>query len=86
MIPSTPNGHRVLSPVCPHMGCEVEWHGAQKQFHCPCHGSVFAMNGERISGPAPRGLDYLRSEVRKGHLMVLYEYFRLLVSKREVIG
>jgi hypothetical protein len=25
---------------------------------CPCHDSVFNGNGDRISGPAPRGLDH----------------------------
>lgn len=80
------DGHRVLSPVCPHMGCEVAWVSAQRQFRCPCHESVFAEDGSYVSGPAPRGLDYLDSEVRDGRLMVLYQSFRQLVSKREVIG
>lgn len=78
--------HRVLSPVCPHLGCLVPWKESQKEFICPCHGSVFGPDGSLVKGPAPRGLDYLDSNVKDGQLLVRYQYFRQGVPYREVIG
>jgi len=86
VLPPGAGRHRVLSPVCPHLGCEVEWLDQQHHFYCPCHGSVFAPDGSLLSGPAPRGMDYLESKVENGELMVRYQYFRLLVPEREVVG
>lgn len=77
---------QVLSAVCPHLGCSVQWRGAEQRFMCPCHGAVFTAEGARVSGPAPRAMDSLTSEVQNGRLMVRYQYFRQLVSKKEVIG
>ncbi|MGH9432482.1 MAG: ubiquinol-cytochrome c reductase iron-sulfur subunit, partial [Terriglobia bacterium] len=79
-------GHvEVLSAVCPHLGCTVQWSGAKHQFLCPCHGSVFAPDGTHISGPSPRGMDSLAIKVENGELMVRYEDFRQLSPVKEVI-
>lgn len=86
ILPPSASSHRVLSPICPHLGCEVQWQGERKRFFCPCHGSIFAPDGSLVKGPAARGMDYLDCQVKNGKLVVLYQYFRLLVSKREVIG
>ena len=29
----------VLSAVCPHLGCSVQWRDAKHGFECPCHAS-----------------------------------------------
>ena len=42
----------LLSPVCPHMGCHVQWNGAEKSWDCPCHGARFAPTGKLLNGPA----------------------------------
>jgi len=39
---------------CPHLGCAVR--GAQKLFICPCHGSLFGLDGSVKLGPATRPL------------------------------
>ena len=76
----------VLSGVCPHLGCEVPWNPERHEFFCPCHGSVFAPDGSRISGPAPRGLDSLTTTVENGRLLVRYQRFRQLLPNKEVVG
>lgn len=60
----------VLSPVCTHLGCQVFWDKRRAQFVCPCHNSVFAKDGARVSGPALRSLDSLPNEVKDGVLSV----------------
>ena len=64
--------NQVLSPICPHEGCEVSWEQALNRFACPCHQSFFAADGSRISGPTPRGLDPLPTRVQDGKLQVQY--------------
>jgi Rieske Fe-S protein len=64
--------NQVLSPICPHEGCEVAWEQARNRFSCPCHESFFAADGSRISGPAQRGLDALPARVQDGKLQVQY--------------
>lgn len=60
----------VFSPVCTHLGCQVAWNGTRQEFVCPCHNSVFKNDGTVVSGPAPRSLDTLPSEVKDGVLSV----------------
>ena len=46
----------VLAVNCAHLGCPVEWFQESGLFMCPCHGGIYYANGERASGPPPRGL------------------------------
>jgi Rieske Fe-S protein len=77
---------RVLSAVCPHLGCSVPWSDAKQKFVCPCHLAVFGPDGSRLGGPTPRAMDSLQVQIQNGRLMVRYQYFRQLVSTKEVIG
>lgn len=77
---------RVLTSVCPHLGCTVPWNKDRRQFTCPCHGAVFAADGARISGPSRRGMDTLETSVEDGQLNLRFQYFRQLVPDKEVIG
>ena len=63
---------RVVSAVCPHEGCEVDWSGERREFLCPCHDSVFRADGARVSGPAQRGLDQLATRVNGDTLEMQY--------------
>jgi menaquinol-cytochrome c reductase iron-sulfur subunit len=77
---------RVLTSICPHLGCTVPWNKKKNQFVCPCHGTTFAADGTRISGPSLRGMDTLETSVEQSQLQVRFQYFRQLVSDKEVIG
>jgi menaquinol-cytochrome c reductase iron-sulfur subunit len=76
----------VLTSICPHLGCTVPWNNEKHEFICPCHGATFTPDGARVSGPSLRGMDPLETSVQNGQLLVRFQYFRQLVSDREVIG
>lgn len=46
----------LVSPTCPHLGCQLEWNPDEKSWDCPCHGSRFDFRGNLMSGPAQHGL------------------------------
>jgi cytochrome b6-f complex iron-sulfur subunit len=55
---------------CPHLGCRVPECGTSQWFECPCHGSQYNQAGEKMGGPAPRGMDHFAMEVAGGVLTV----------------
>jgi menaquinol-cytochrome c reductase iron-sulfur subunit len=77
---------RVLTSVCPHLGCTVPWNKDKNEFICPCHGATYTPDGSRVSGPSLRGMDALETSVQDGQLLVRFQYFRQLVADKEVIG
>jgi menaquinol-cytochrome c reductase iron-sulfur subunit len=86
VVPANNGTVRVLSPVCPHLGCTVPWNEAKQEFICPCHVAVFAEDGGLISGPARRSMDELNSKVEDGMLKVRYQYFRQLIPQKEALS
>ncbi len=61
----------VVSAICTHLGCTVRWMPDASQYQCPCHGSYFAPDGKVISGPAPRGLDWLEVQLSADGQLVI---------------
>jgi Rieske Fe-S protein len=66
----------VLAPLCPHLGCFVNWHASQSQFVCPCHRGQFDADGRPVTGPLPRSLDPIECEIRGDRLWVRWQEFR----------
>lgn len=44
-------------PQCTHLGCAYHYDDKDGEFVCPCHSSNFSLEGQVLSGPAPRPLD-----------------------------
>ena len=86
VLPAKDGVLRVLSPICPHLGCSIPWIEAKQQFVCPCHTAIFNLDGTRVSGPSPRAMDDLESKVEEGVLKVRYQYFRQLIPTKEVLA
>jgi cytochrome b6-f complex iron-sulfur subunit len=64
-------GYFALNAVCTHLGCLTAWNQDLGIIACPCHGSKFRRTGEKIEGPAPKPLQWLKTWVSdEGDLMV----------------
>lgn len=61
---------KVLSNVCTHLSCRVNWDDATKEFRCPCHDAAFDINGGIIHGPQPRPMDEYEFKVEEGTLLI----------------
>ncbi len=60
----------VVSTRCTHLGCPVRYVEAAKSFVCPCHTSVFDLEGFVTTGPAVRPLDRFVTKVEGGELLI----------------
>lgn len=64
-------GVMALVATCTHLGCEVNYHPEKKEWLCPCHGSIYDVEGRPISGPAPKALPRVAVELKPdGSLMI----------------
>jgi menaquinol-cytochrome c reductase iron-sulfur subunit len=68
----------VLAANCAHLGCPVSWFPQSGLFMCPCHGGVYYANGERASGPPPRGMFACVWRVRDGRLEIQAPHYPTL--------
>jgi nitrate reductase gamma subunit len=82
VVKQSPTEFTVFSPICPHLGCEYNWNAQTNHFECPCHGSVYAIDGKVLGGPAPRPLDTLPAKVEGGELYVEWETFKVGISQK----
>jgi len=72
-----------LSAVCPHLGCAVNWDPSAGNFACSCHDSRFNAAGDKLSGPAERGMDELPLQVVDGRLQLTWIRYKLGQTVRE---
>jgi menaquinol-cytochrome c reductase iron-sulfur subunit len=59
-----------FGPQCTHLGCAYHWDDSKNDFLCPCHTSIFSMQGKVLSGPAPRPLDRYETKVQGNKLLL----------------
>jgi len=62
---------RVLSALCTHEGCTVEWDPRRKLIQCACHGGLFDGAGKVVEGPPPAALLELPVRVEDGKVYVV---------------
>lgn len=67
-----PNTNQVVAfgPQCTHLGCAYHWEMAQGKFVCPCHSSIFTIDGKVVDGPAPRPLDRYVTKIENNRLQI----------------
>ena|SRR5713226_1922022 len=70
VVKTDQNNVVAYTPQCTHLGCAYHWEDQQKKFFCPCHNSVFSLDGKVDSGPAPRPLDRYETRVDNGRLLI----------------
>ena len=55
----------LVSPLCTHLGCQLEWNPDERTWDCPCHGSRFGYDGHVIEPPASQPVSYTHLDVYK---------------------
>jgi menaquinol-cytochrome c reductase iron-sulfur subunit len=74
----------VFSPICPHLGCHYDWIPESQHFVCPCHGSVYSIDGKVLAGPAPRPLDTLPEKIENGELFVEWQIYEVGIPQKKI--
>ena len=65
------NTFNALSSICTHQSCQITgFDTGKEQFICPCHGSMFDINGNVTQGPAGRPLTKYQSQLNGTQLTV----------------
>lgn len=61
-------GIKVFSISCTHLGCVLNVEN--DKFICPCHGSVFDLEGNVLQGPALKPLKQLEYKIENENIIV----------------
>jgi menaquinol-cytochrome c reductase iron-sulfur subunit len=70
VVKTADNKVTAFGPQCTHLGCAYHWEDGKNEFLCPCHTSLFGVDGRVISGPARRPLDRYDTKVQGNKLLV----------------
>ncbi len=71
LVINTAAGLKAYSAVCTHFACICKWDPDKEQIVCPCHDGFFdPSDGSVISGPPPKGLTPLQTEIKDGDIYV----------------
>lgn len=61
---------RALDSTCSHLGCRTKFNPETRQIECPCHGGIYDIQGNVVSGPPPLPLAQVPVRVEHGRIMV----------------
>jgi menaquinol-cytochrome c reductase iron-sulfur subunit len=70
VVKSADNQVTAFGPQCTHLGCAYHWEEGRGQFLCPCHTSLFSLDGKVAAGPAPRPLDRYQTRLNGSKLLL----------------
>jgi cytochrome b6-f complex iron-sulfur subunit len=71
LIINMPDGLKAYSAACTHFACTVKWNKGAGTIDCPCHDGFFKVeDGSVISGPPPKPLNALETEIVDGNIYV----------------
>jgi len=59
-----------LSAICTHLGCIVKWDKNKEELFCPCHMAKYDLNGNVKSGPAPKSLFALKTNIINDQVII----------------
>lgn len=60
----------VYSRSCTDLGCPLTFDPGSQCFFCPCHGGIFAKNGERMAGPPNRPMYRFAVRIEAGEIEI----------------
>jgi cytochrome b6-f complex iron-sulfur subunit len=63
-------GYVVLSRVCTHLGCLVDYQKEKQRLLCPCHGGTYDLSGSVTSGPPPKPLQHFPIRVEGDSVII----------------
>jgi cytochrome b6-f complex iron-sulfur subunit len=61
---------RALDSTCTHLGCRTRVNPEARQIECPCHGGVYDLHGQVVSGPPPHALRELPARIDGSRILV----------------
>ena len=70
VVKGADNQITAFGPQCTHLGCAYHWDESKDEFLCPCHSSLFGIDGKVKGGPAPRPLDQYQVKVEGKKLLL----------------
>jgi cytochrome b6-f complex iron-sulfur subunit len=70
VIKKPDNSLSALNSKCTHKGCTVDWDKSAQNIDCDCHGSVFAVDGKVVKGPANQPLAMYQVKEENGSILV----------------
>jgi menaquinol-cytochrome c reductase iron-sulfur subunit len=70
VVKTADNQVTAFGPQCTHLGCAYHWEQDKKDFLCPCHNSIFTIDGKVAAGPAPRPLDRYATRIDGSKLLL----------------
>ncbi len=80
------NGVYAMTTTCTHEGCDMSTNSAlTSRVTCTCHGSVFDLNGNVLSGPAKSSLTHFAVTLAADGTITIHGGTKVAASARTVV-